>query len=80
VGALQLEEQNSKHINHNKHENKEKNGEPKQKEKCNWKGKKGSTTVLGSILRAYGATTHGVQLKTYITYLSQLRRKTYINA
>jgi hypothetical protein len=32
VGALQLEEQNSKHINHNKHENKERNAEPKQRE------------------------------------------------
>ncbi len=37
VGALQLKEQNSKHINHNKHQNKERNGEPKQKEKCNWR-------------------------------------------
>jgi hypothetical protein len=43
-------------------------------------GRGGSRRVLGSIIRAYGATTHGVQLKTYITYLSQLRREAYINA
>jgi hypothetical protein len=47
VGAFQLEEKKSKHINHNKHENKERNGEPKHKGKCNWKEKEEAQGFLG---------------------------------
>ncbi len=47
MGALQLKEQNSKHINHNKHHNKERNGEPKQKEKCNWREEEEAEGFLG---------------------------------
>jgi hypothetical protein len=79
VGALQLEEQNSKHINHNNMRIR-KEMVNQNKGKMQLEGKRGSTRVIGSIVRAYGATIHGVQLKTYMTYLSQFKREAYINA